>query len=198
MQELTEQERSRLDVHYAACCPEGFQGAPVESVGDLLVNLTEMLPPKGKPKPSVQFVAWLVQDTVIGSEIRQQLREWGESQKGFAELQTVPAPPPVAHEQYLMIVVKPVSTKAGNYWVQAVLVDDPQPLNPDDTTTFEQIPIPEQEYITDEFPALLREILTICHDQHQVVLEDLNIQWFLPSELLFLNIEQWTFGKRER
>jgi hypothetical protein len=197
LQELTEQERSRLDIHYAACCLEGFQGSPVESVVDLLANLTEMLPPKGKPKPLVQFVAWVVQDSAIGSERRQQLQEWGESQRGFAELQTV-APLPVAGEQYLMIAVKTVSTEAGSYQVQAVLVDDPQPLDLDGIPNYEQIPVSKQSYTADEFSALLLEVLTYCHDQHKVVLENLNVQWFLPSELLYLNIEQWKFGKRER
>lgn len=200
LQELSEQEYSRLRTHYNVCCPEGFQEEPVQSVADLLSNLTEMSSLKGKPKPLLQFVALVIQDSKISEEIRQQLQEWGQQQRGFVELQGQPLPLPQTGEQSLMIVVKPVSDAPGSYRVQAILVTDPEPFNPDDSTTFETIPVSERTFTADELPDLLWELLEVCHEQHQVVLDDLSIQWFLPIQLLSLGIEQWKkqLGRRER
>ncbi|MDX2097468.1 MAG: hypothetical protein SFW36_06790 [Leptolyngbyaceae cyanobacterium bins.59] len=203
LQRVTEQERSLLKPAYEDCCriycPAGFNLPFTTDLGSLLNYLAKMPQGAVEYNPMARFVAYLVKRLPLQSEQRQHLNNWGNAQTSefnrlIDELQIDIEG--TRKTYYLMIQVKPRMQKAGYYSVAASLSVDLDPFSESDVEQKESLL--SDDMAKEELPSLLLKLLDICHDR-EIALSDLMIQWFLPTNLLDMEVDQFLIpiGKQE-
>lgn len=185
-----------VDRVYKSTFPEIRHRAIPEALSTLVLQIAD-LPgdaDRSKPKPLDRFINCLMQDRgYVDIGLYASLFMWATVQGITVEpLQPIHS----SLETYLKIEVKQHSS--GKYLVSAAIVTDPDPqsFTAEITATVIDIPIlPDPkyapEYSQSQLPEILNELLVICSSKHSIALSDLNIQWFLPIDLMSLPIEHW-------
>jgi hypothetical protein len=194
-----------VDRVYKSTFPEIQHRAIPEALSTLVLQIAD-LPgdaDRSKPKPLDRFVNCLMQDRgLLDLQLYGYLYTWAMDR----EIKIDPLEPIRSSlETYLKIEVR--QHLSGKYLVGAAIVTDPDPHNftAELTTTAIDIPIlldPKYSpgYSQAQLPEILNELLAICSGEHSIALSDLNVQWFLPIELMSLPIEHWQIqmGKKQK
>jgi hypothetical protein len=194
-----------VDRVYKSTFPEIRYRAIPEALSTLILQIAD-LPydaDRSKPKPLDRFLNCLMQDRgLLDLKLYTALYTWATDQGITVEsLQHIYS----SLETYLKIEVK--QHPSGKYLVSAAIVEDPDPHNftAETRATTIDIPIsPDPKYAPGyspaQLPEILNELLAICSSGHSIALSDLNIQWFLPIDLMSLPIEHWQIqmGRRQK
>jgi vWA-MoxR associated protein C-terminal domain/vWA-MoxR associated protein middle region (VMAP-M) 1 len=185
-----------IDRVYKSTFPEIRHRAIPEALSTLIMQIADLPSDvdRSKPKPLDRFVNCLMQDRCyVDIGLCAALYKWAVDQGiTIHSLQHIYS----NLETYLKIEVK--QHPSGKYLVSAAIVEDPDPHNftAETRATTIDIPIsPDSKYAHGysqaQLPEILNELLAICSSGHSIALSDLNIQWFLPIELMSLPIEHW-------
>jgi vWA-MoxR associated protein C-terminal domain/vWA-MoxR associated protein middle region (VMAP-M) 1 len=190
---------------YYLSFPEIRHRAIPEALSTLIMQIAD-LPgdaDRSKPKPLDLFVNCLMQDRgYVDIGLYAALYTWAVAQGITIQ--------PLQHiysslETYLKIEVK--QHPSGKYLVSAAIVADPDPRNlvAEITSTVIDIPIlPNTKYAfgysKDQLPEIFSALVAICGDNHSIALTDMNVEWFLPTNLMSQDVEHWQIktGKKRK
>jgi hypothetical protein len=192
-----------VDRAYRSSFPEINHRPIPENLATLVFQIADLPINADRIKPLDHFVNCLMQDRgLLDLQLYGYLCTWAMDRG----IKIDPLEPIRSSlETYLKIEVR--QHLSGKYLVGAAIVTDPDPHNfmAKTTATTIDIPIaPDSKYAPGysqtQLPEILNELLTICGGRYSIPLTDLNVQWFLPIELMSLPIEHWQIqtGKKQK
>jgi vWA-MoxR associated protein C-terminal domain/vWA-MoxR associated protein middle region (VMAP-M) 1 len=192
-----------VDRAYRSSFPEINHRPIPENLATLVFQIADLPINADRIKPLDHFVNCLMQDRgLLDLQLYGYLCTWAMDRG----IKIDPLEPIRSSlETYLKIEVR--QHLSGKYLVGAAIVTDPDPHNfmAKITATTIDIPIaPDSKYAPGysqtQLPEILNELLTICGGRYSIPLTDLNVQWFLPIELMSLPIEHWQIqtGKKQK
>jgi hypothetical protein len=192
-----------VDRAYRSSFPEINHRPIPENLATLVFQIADLPINADRIKPLDHFVNCLMQDRgLLDLQLYGYLYTWAMDRG----IKIDPLEPIRSSlETYLKIEVR--QHLSGKYLVGAAIVTDPDPHNfmAKTTATTIDIPIaPDSKYAPGysqtQLPEILNELLTICGGRYSIPLTDLNVQWFLPIELMSLPIEHWQIqtGKKQK
>jgi vWA-MoxR associated protein C-terminal domain/vWA-MoxR associated protein middle region (VMAP-M) 1 len=192
-----------VDRAYRSSFPEINHRPIPENLATLVFQIADLPINADRIKPLDHFVNCLMQDRgLLDLQLYGYLCTWAMDRG----IKIDPLEPIRSSlETYLKIEVR--QHLSDKYLVGAAIVTDPDPHNftANITATTIDIPIAPYSkyapgYSQTQLPEILNELLTICGGRYSIPLTDLNVQWFLPIELMSLPIEHWQIqtGKKQK
>lgn len=157
----------------------------------LLLQIADLPSQLDEPEPLQHFINELIETQCLDLKHKNKLKTWAKKQGMPIKTSTVVSATEI--EICLMIKVSPYPP--SKYLVSAAIVWNPDPWRTQKTLLeASRIDLPSAFNTgcrKEQLPDILGELLATCAGQHSIALSHLTVQWFLPRELMGLDVEHW-------
>jgi hypothetical protein len=150
-------------------------------------------------RPLQKFIGTLMGDSSLDIQYQNHLKNWATKHNVLIIDLSNGLKPEVLE---ISLMIKVVSLPPSKYMVSAIIVRNLHLWRTQETlpeSTLIDLPSAFNSGCTKEqLPDILSELVGICGGKCKIPLSDLTVQWFLPIELMSLNVEHWpiTIGRQ--
>jgi vWA-MoxR associated protein C-terminal domain/Effector-associated domain 9/vWA-MoxR associated protein middle region (VMAP-M) 1 len=157
----------------------------------LLLQIADLPSELDEPKALQRFINELIGTQSLDTKHKNKLKAWAKKQR--MTINTATVVPATEMEICLMIKVSP--HPPSKYLVSAAVVWNPDPWRTEksllEASSIDLPPIFNTGCPKEQLSDILGELLATCAVEHSIALAHLTVQWFLPCELMGLDVEHW-------